>query len=410
MTALSVLTKGCVARSAAWLGGRGLAEEIILLGGRQTGMRIGAADQTELVGVHPELGFHLETVLERRTGVLEFQHLRLLDFSEIEVALVPALEIREFVVGRQERMGLAVTLHLRGFVQRLPAHAVLGIFAVDPLAGERLDDRKHAAVAEIAVVRKREDFGTGLFFDHRHPFPQVARIGAAERRQGRERLDEARLRAIVAPDDVAMQIVSGRVRGPLIADEGGETARLIRLICRLDDLAPGAAIGGRARSREAFRHLALAEAGDDIDGGLRAFAGIDLVVPFPSLRRRQQGRIAADQLREKAHAVRVVGHHQEIQRPRKLGTLPTGSHDLLTLGETISLLRAQPSAKGACIHRKRSMQSACHRSTGASENCVPRRASKPAWRKTLFLPSPCRACRYQLLGFAHRGRWQRDPQ
>ena len=134
MTALSVLMKGCVARSALGSEDDGLAEEIILLDGREAGVRIGAADQAELVGIHPELGFHLETVLERRTCVLEFQHLRLLDLSEIEVALVPALEVREFIVGRQKRMRLAVTLDLRGLVQRLPANAVLGIFAVDPSA------------------------------------------------------------------------------------------------------------------------------------------------------------------------------------------------------------------------------------------------------------------------------------
>ena len=163
MTALSVLTNGCVARSGARLGGRRLAEEIVLLDGRKAGVRVGAADQAELVGIHAELGFQLEAVLERRTGVLEFQHLRLLHLGEVEVALVPALEVGEFVVGRKKRMRLAVALDLRGLVERLPAHAVLGIFAVDPLAGERLDDREHAAVAQIAVVREGEDFGAGLF-------------------------------------------------------------------------------------------------------------------------------------------------------------------------------------------------------------------------------------------------------
>ena len=218
----------------AWFGGRRLAEEIILLDRREAGVRIGAADQAELVGVHPEFGFHLETVLERRACVLEFQHLRLLHFGEIEVALVPALEVREFIVGRQKRMRLAVALDLRGLVKRLPTHAVLGIFAVDPPAGERLDDREHAAVAQIAVVREGEDFGAGLFFGHRHPLPQVARIGTAERRQSRVGLDEAGLGPVVAPDDIAMKIVSAGVRCPLIADEGGETARLVRLLRRLD--------------------------------------------------------------------------------------------------------------------------------------------------------------------------------
>ena len=358
-------------------------------------MRIGAADQAELVGVHAELGFHLEAVLERRPGVLEFQHLRLLDFGEVEVALVPALEVRELIVGRQERMRLAVALDLRGFVERLPAHAVLGIFTVDPPAGEQLDDREHAAVAQIAVVREREDFGAGLFFGHRHPLPQVARIGAAERRQRRVRLDQAGFGAAVAPDDIAMKVVAAGIRGPLVADEGGETAGLVRLVRRLDRLAPGAAIGGRARSREAFRHLAATEAGDDVDGRLRAFAGIDLVIPFAALRRCQQGRIAADQLREKAHPVRVIRHHQEIERPRKLGALSAGCdrpprpsrNDKRPSGRAARRTRPRPSrTRYAC---------ACRRSTAASGNCAPRKASKAASRETPSRPSPCRACRYR---------------
>ena len=66
--------------------------------------------------------------------------------------------------------------------------------------------------------------------------------------------------------------------------------------------------------------------------------------------------IAADQLREKAHAVRVVCHHQEIQRSRKLGALPAGSDDLLALGETISVLRAEPRAERARVHRIRGVR------------------------------------------------------
>src|SRR6185436_14230517 len=119
------------------------------------------------------------------------------ELGEVEVALVPALEVGEFIVGRKKRMRLAVTLDLRGLVERLPTNTALGIFTVDPSAGERLDDREHAAVAQIAVVREGEDFGAGLFFDHGHPLPQIAGIGTAERRQRRERLDEAGLRPVV---------------------------------------------------------------------------------------------------------------------------------------------------------------------------------------------------------------------
>src|ERR1700685_4453417 len=121
-------------------------------------------------------------------------------------------------------MGLAVTLDLGGFVERLPAHAVLGIFAVDPFAIERFDDRKHAAVAEIAVMRQGENLGAGFLFAHRHPLPEIAWIGTSERRLGRERLDQARLGAIVAPDHVAMKIVSSGIRGPFIPDERRKAA------------------------------------------------------------------------------------------------------------------------------------------------------------------------------------------
>ena len=153
-----------------------------------------------------------------------------------------------------------------------------------------------------------------------------------------------------------MKIVAASVRGPLIADESRETARFIGFFRRLDRFAPGAAIGRRPRRREALRHLPLAEAGDDIDGGLRALAGIDLVVPLPALRRRQQAGIAADQLREKAHAVRMVRYDQEIQRSRKFGALSAGSDDFLALGKTIGVLRAEPSAERARVHRERSVQ------------------------------------------------------
>ena len=313
-------------------------------------MRVGAADKTELVGIDAEFGFHLEAVLERRADILEFQHLRLLHFGQIEVSLVPALEIRKFIVGRKKRMGLAVTLDLRGLVERLPTGAVLGIFAVDPFAVERLDDRKHAAVAQIAVVRQSEDLGAGLFLAHRHPLPEVARIGAAERRLGGEGLDQAGLRAIVAPDHVAMKIVAAGIRGPFITDERGEAARIVGLFRRLDRLAPGAAVGGRARRRETLRQLAFAETGNDVDGSLRPLARIDLVIPFAALWRCHQDGIGAHQLREKSHAVRVVCHHQEIQRSRKLGALAAGRDDLLALGKAIGVLWAEPGTECTGVH------------------------------------------------------------
>src|ERR1700675_3453318 len=129
-------------------------------------------------------------------------------------------------------------------------------------------------------MRQSEDLGAGFFLAHGHPLPEVTRIGASKRWLGGEGLDEAGLCAIVAPDHIAMKIVSRGIRGPFITDERGEAAGIVGLFRRLDRLAPGAAVGGRARCRETLRQLAFAETGDDIDGGLRSLARIDLVIPF----------------------------------------------------------------------------------------------------------------------------------
>jgi hypothetical protein len=59
--------------------------------------------------------------------------------------------------------------------------------------------------------------------------------------------------------------------------------------------------------------LALAEAGDDVERGLGAFAGLNPVIPLAALRGRQQARIAAHQLRKESETVRVIAHHEKIE-------------------------------------------------------------------------------------------------
>ena len=98
---------------------------------------------------------------------------------------------------------------------------------------------KHAAVTQITIVRDGENLRAGFLFAHRHPFPQVARIGAAERRLRGIRLDQARLPAIVAKDHIPMEVVPLIVRGPFVADESGKFARLVRLIRRFNCFLPG---------------------------------------------------------------------------------------------------------------------------------------------------------------------------
>ena len=129
----------------------------------------------------------------------------------VEIAEVPALEVGELVVRRQERMRLAVALGLRGLVEPLPSCPLLGILPVDRLA-EGLDDGEHQAVAQIAVVRDGQHAAAGLLLVGL-PSTSRARAGLSlpERRIHGERLDLARLVAVVAEDDVAVQVVAAGV-------------------------------------------------------------------------------------------------------------------------------------------------------------------------------------------------------
>jgi len=123
-----------------------------------------------------------------------------------------------------------------------------------------------------------------------------------------------------------------------------------------DRLAPGAAVGLRAGRRKTLRQLAFAEAGNDIDGGLRPLTGVDLIIPFAALRRCHQHGIGAHQLRKKSHAVRMVRHDQKIQWPRQLGMLRARRDHLLAFGETVSVLRTEPRTERTGIHWKRCVQ------------------------------------------------------
>ncbi len=129
------------AGARAGFAGRDFAEEVVLLDGGEAGVRVGAADQAELVRIHAELRLELEAVLERGAGIFEFEHLLFLRGADVEIAFVPRLVVGELVVRREEGMRLAVALRLRGLVEPLPFRARLGILAVDGFA-EGLDDRE----------------------------------------------------------------------------------------------------------------------------------------------------------------------------------------------------------------------------------------------------------------------------
>src|SRR4030095_15353159 len=108
-------------------------------------------------------------------------------------------------------MCLAVALDLRRLIERLPTHAVLSVVAINALAGERLDDRKHAAIAQVAIVGEGGPLAAGLLGGVGQPLPQVAGIVATQWLYGGVGLDQAGLGAVLAEDDAAVPGVAGGV-------------------------------------------------------------------------------------------------------------------------------------------------------------------------------------------------------
>ena len=113
-----------------------LAEEVVLLGRRQAGMRVGAADEAELERVDAELLLQLQAFLQRPPRIFPLDHAGLLRHAG-EIGLIPFLELGELVGGRERGMRLAVTLDLGDLVHRLPARPRLGPFAGQRIAEER---------------------------------------------------------------------------------------------------------------------------------------------------------------------------------------------------------------------------------------------------------------------------------
>ncbi len=52
----------------------------------------------------------------------------------------------------------------------------------------------------------------------------------------------------------------------------------------------------------------------------------------------------------------MIGDDEEVERPRELGRLAAGGHDLLALGEVVGVARRQPGTEGARIHGERRVQ------------------------------------------------------
>ena len=207
-------------------------------------------------------------------------------------------------------------------------------------------------------MREGEHAAAGFLFVGVHPFPEVHGIGAAERRGAGHGLDLAGAVGVVAEDDVAMEVVALVERGPLVADEGGEAARLVVVLGGVDGLLPRAAIGAacRGHTSSAFGKLALRKMADDLERGLGALARLDHVIPLAARRVGEDLGLARDEVGEEAHVVRVIRDDEEIERARELRGLAARGHDLLAAREAIGVARSQAAAERAGIHREAGVQ------------------------------------------------------
>src|SRR6478672_6935209 len=103
-------------------------------------------------------------------------------------------------------MGFAQSLKLIELVQWLPASA-----RFDPSLSEWLTIVlllfEHSAVRQIAVVRDREDLAPRSFLVIRQPGPQRGGVAGGPDSQW---CQTARLVAIIAEDDIAMEVLAGQ--------------------------------------------------------------------------------------------------------------------------------------------------------------------------------------------------------
>ena len=103
------------------------AKEVILVGGGHTGVGIGAANQTKLKRVNPQIGLMAQALTQRRATVFILQHMGLFGRAKGNIALIPGLKIGKLIGRRQKWMGFPVPFYLGGFIDRLPARPLASI-------------------------------------------------------------------------------------------------------------------------------------------------------------------------------------------------------------------------------------------------------------------------------------------
>ena len=258
-------------------------------------------------------------------------------------------------------MGLAVALDLGPFVERLPLAALFDIGLVDRLAGILRLDREHQPVGEIAVMRDGKRGPAGLALVAFQPGIEIERVGRADRRLRDHRYDLQRARRAVTQKHVAVQVVALDERGPFIADDRREPARLVVFLRGLDHLFPHGIVDLRPRRvivDDALRQGLLSKSGDRVDRSRGGFlsTGLHAFVPGLSFRIGEDVGCTPGDILGKAHQVRMVGDHQPIERTGELDRLVGRRCDLLATREAVGLFQPERVAEQPGIGRKPRVQ------------------------------------------------------
>ena len=217
-------------------------------------------------------------------------------------------------------MRFAVTLHLSRLDQCFIAGAGFGPLASDRAAVE-LGGLKHFGVAKVAVVGDGQQLPVGFLFILRHPLPEVLRVLADETREGDHLVGLVRCIAI---HHNPVQVVAAGIGRPLIADEGGETSRLIVLLGGGVIFLPDR-LGQPLVGQHVGHGRALADHFED--GVVRDHSGVparlEMLVPFPyGFIGHDRGQPIQDR-GHGAHVLSVISNHQKVQRSTQL-TAHTG--------------------------------------------------------------------------------------
>ena len=336
-----------------------LAEKVVLVASAQRGVRVGRTDHPELVGIDPGLRLDRQPALQCLANILAREHRRGLALGHRQIAQLPPRDAvsGELVVGRKERMRLAVALDLGDLDQRLARGAAAGIGGGHrPAAG--LGHLEHQPVGQVRIMRDRQHPPAGVFLIGVHVVPQrIGRGCGPPRAQGHHGLHP---RLAITEDHVAVEVLAPVHQGELEPEHRGEIARLVIAFDGFDMIVPDRP-GALGRSRIVGHRggQRVARAGvDHLGSGAQRLLrpGVEHIVPALHHRVADQDARRFGQRLSPAQRIRMIGDHQEIERAGKFGLEAHRRGDFLAAREPQRLFGAEADTEPERIDRVGGMQ------------------------------------------------------